>query len=59
MLSLRGLALAQAINSGTVVVGTDGVYHHDVGTSEDARDRRDVADKIEIEVVVERRVDRD
>ena len=28
------------------------------GTSDDARDRRDVADEIEIELVVERRVDR-
>ncbi len=34
------------------------VHHHDVGTSEDARDRRDVADKIEIELVVKRRVGR-
>src|SRR5262249_30641977 len=34
------------------------VHQHDVGTSEDARDRRDVADEIEIELVVERRVGR-
>jgi hypothetical protein len=34
------------------------MYHHDVGKADDARDRRDVADKIEIELVVERRVDR-
>src|SRR5262249_46050062 len=34
------------------------VHHHDVGTSHDARDRRDVTDEIEIELIVERRVDR-
>ena len=31
---------------------------HDDGHADDARDRRDVADEIEIELVVERRVDR-
>jgi hypothetical protein len=40
------------MNSGTVLAGTDGF------TTEDARDRRDVAHKIEIELVVKRRVDR-
>ncbi len=34
------------------------MYLHDVGRADDARDRRDVADEIEIELVVERRVDR-
>ena len=34
------------------------MHHHDDGTSEDARDRRNVADEIEIEFVVERRVGR-
>ena len=34
------------------------MYHHDKGAADDARDRRDVADEIEIELVVERRVDR-
>jgi len=34
------------------------VHHHNVGTSEDARDRRDVADEIEVELIVERRVGR-
>ena len=33
-------------------------YHDDIGLANDARDRRDVADEIEIELVVERRVDR-
>ena len=32
--------------------------HHDLGLADDARDRRDIADEIEIELVVERRVDR-
>ena len=34
------------------------VDHHDEGTADDARDRRDVADEIVIEFLVERRVDR-
>ena len=34
------------------------MYQHDKGAADDARDRRDVADEIEIELVVERRVDR-
>ena len=34
------------------------IHHHDVGHADDARDRRDVADEIEIELVVERRIDR-
>ena len=38
--------------------GTDGLTTITNGNAEDARDRRDVADEIEIELVVERRVDR-
>ena len=34
------------------------IDHHDSGARGNARDRRDVADEIEIEFVVERRVDR-
>ena len=46
------------MNSGTDLAGTDGVHHHDEAASDDARDRRDVADEIEVEFVVERRVGR-
>ena len=46
------------MNSGTVLAGTDGFTTMTLGTRHDARDRRDVADEIEIELVVERRVDR-
>ena len=35
-----------------------GMYHHDEGTADQARDRRDVANEIEIEFVVKRRIDR-
>src|SRR5215813_4369962 len=35
-----------------------GINHHDFGHAHDARNRRDVADDIEIELVIERRVDR-
>ena len=34
------------------------IHHHDKGHAADACDRRDVADEIEIELVIERRVDR-
>jgi hypothetical protein len=34
------------------------MYRHDVCVAADSCDRRDVADEIEIELVVERRVDR-
>src|SRR3954469_896960 len=34
------------------------MYHHDVGKADNASDWRDVAEEIEIELVVERRVDR-
>src|SRR5439155_25857751 len=34
------------------------IYHHDIRCAHEACDRRDVADEIEIELVVERRVDR-
>ena len=46
------------MNSGTVLAGTDGFTTMTLGTRQDARDWRDVADEIEIELVVERRVDR-
>src|SRR5262249_26097984 len=34
------------------------IYHHDLGHASNARDRRDVADEIEIELLVKRRVHR-
>jgi len=34
------------------------IYHHDVGLAANARDRRDVADEIIVELVVKSRVDR-
>ena len=57
-LILPGLALAYAVNSGTVLAGTDGFTTITNGTADDARDGRDVAKKNEIELVVERGVDR-
>jgi len=44
------------MNSGTVG-GNRWVHHQDIGLDADASDRRDVADEIETELVVERRVD--
>jgi hypothetical protein len=44
------------MNSGTDLAGR--VHHYDEGTAEDARNGRNVADEIEIEFVVERRVGR-
>ena len=46
------------MNSGTVLAGNDGFTTMTMGHAHDAGDRRDVADEIEIELVVERRVDR-
>ena len=46
------------MNSGIVLAGTDRIHQHDVGLAADARDRRDVSDEIEIELVEERRGDR-
>ena len=46
------------MNSGTVLAGNDGCTTMTLGDADDAGDRRDVADEIEIELVVERRVDR-
>src|SRR5215472_16345449 len=49
MLTLPGLALAKAMNSGTVLAGNRGIDLHDLGHAEDAGDRRDVAKKHEAE----------
>jgi hypothetical protein len=45
------------MNSGSVLAGT-GIHHHDIGKADDGRDRRDVVDEIEIELVIERRIAR-
>src|SRR5215831_6440723 len=57
MLTLRGLAFAKAINSGTVLAGNDGVHHHHVRRSGDACNRHNIADEIEVELFVQCRVD--
>src|SRR5215510_11407586 len=46
------------MNSGIVLAGTDGLTTMTVGHAHDACDRRDVADDIEIELFIQRRVDR-
>jgi hypothetical protein len=58
MLILAGWALAYAINSGTVLAGTDGFTTMTWRLADDARDRRDVVDKIEIELLIQGGVDR-
>ena len=45
------------MNSGTVLAGNDGLTSMTKGAADDARDRRDVADEIEMKVVIERRID--
>jgi len=57
MLSLRGFALAYAMNSGTVSVGTDGIHDQRIRKAHDARNGRNVADEIEIEFFKERGID--
>src|SRR5260370_41721162 len=56
MLTLRGLALAQAMKSGTVLAGTDGLTIITLAVLIDASNRRDVTDQIEL--LIERRVHR-
>ena len=58
MLSLPGLALAYAINSGIVLAGTEGCMTIGIDAAADSCDRRNVSDEVEIELVVERCVDR-
>ena len=58
MLTLPGLALAQATNSGTVLAGLSTFTSITSGKRADHRDRHDVADEIEAEVLVERGVGR-
>ena len=56
--SLPGLALACAISSGMVLTGSVGIDHHDVGRACGAGDRRDVAQEVEAQLLIERVVDR-
>jgi len=51
------LTLAYAMNSATVVTGTPGVYFQHERRTHDARDRSDISDDVEIELVVERCTD--
>src|ERR1700752_4606521 len=51
MLSLPGLALAQAINSGMVLAGTDGLTTHYERVAADARNRCKIANETEFLVV--------
>src|SRR5215467_8880207 len=46
------------MSSGTVFAGTDGFTAMTLGARMMPRDRRDVADEIEVELFVQRRVDR-
>ena len=45
------------MNSGTVFAGSCGVHHHHLRYADDAGDRRRVAQKIEIEMLIERGID--
>src|SRR5262249_34006507 len=56
ILSFPGLLLALGDELGSRLGRNRRVHHHGVRTSEDARDRRDVADEIVVEPVIDRRV---
>ena len=58
MLILRGWDLGVGDELGNRFGRHRRMHQHDVGVAADSCDRRDVADEIEIELVVERRVDR-
>ena len=51
-----GLGIGDELGNG--LGGHRRIHHHHGGDADDAGDRRDVADEIEIEIVVERGVDR-
>jgi hypothetical protein len=56
MFTVPGYAFAWAMNSGTVLAGTEG-WITVTCDADDAGDRCDIADEVEIELVVERRID--
>src|SRR5262249_29225021 len=58
ILTLPGFALAIGDKLGNRLGRNRWMRHHDEGVAADSCDRRDVANEIEIELVVERRVDR-
>src|SRR5262252_11074004 len=58
MLILPGLALAYAMNSGTVFGRNRWIDLQDEWSADHPRDRRDVAEKNKIQLGIERRVDR-
>ena len=58
MLTLPGLCLGIGDEFGNGLGRNRRIDRHDEGLAHDACDRRDVADEIEIELLVERRVDR-
>ena len=53
---LPGCALASAMNSGSVLSGTDGIHHQNAGAARHGRHRSEVAGIVEVEIVVERRI---
>ena len=55
MLILPGLAFGVSDELGNRPGRNRWIHHHNVGHAADGRDRRDVADEIEIELVVEQR----
>ncbi len=57
ILSLPGLASGIGDELGNRFRGKRRIHHHHVGRAHDAGDRRDVAEEIEAEPIVERRVD--
>ena len=58
IVDLAGIGLGIGDELGNRLGRKRWIHHHDVRRAHDACDRRDVADEIEIELVVERRVDR-
>src|SRR5215475_11221762 len=56
--SFPGLALAYAMRSGTVLTGSEGFIETRLGRRMMPPHWRDIADEIEVELVVERGVDR-
>ena len=58
MLILRQFGLGVGDELGNRLDRHRGIHLHDIGLAMNTRDRRDVADEIEVELCIKRRVDR-
>jgi hypothetical protein len=58
MVSLPGVGFGESDELSNGLGRNQWIHHHDEGIAHDANHGRDFADKIEVELVVERRINR-